>query len=144
MDFNEFLFEEILNKVSPELSSPTNTPYKQDPRYSSFAERGHDQRIIRLAEHLLKTGQCDIAFPFLTYKKNEIDGEIDLLTESEETETWFEIKYNFTRSNFEKAAKQFRKYIQAFPEFNGRAYYISCDGVIIELSKKTIEDILKQ
>jgi hypothetical protein len=144
MDFNEFLFEEILNKVSPELSSPINTPYKQDPKYSSFAERGHNQRVMRLAEHLIRTGQCDIAFPFLTYKVNGVDGEIDLLTESEETETWFEIKYNFTRSNFEKAAKQFRKYTLAFPDFDGRAFYVSCDGVVIELSKKTLEEIIDQ
>jgi len=132
----EFLLEEFLS--AEERLPPPN---KDEKAYNSFTEREHNKRVLRLAEHLLRTGEYDIAFPFLEYKRNGVVGEIDLLLEREEGEAWFEVKFRFSTSGLKKAARQYRNYLKAFPEFSGRAYYISCDGVAIELSNR---ETLKQ
>jgi len=133
----EFLIQEVfLADQKPQILS------KEDKRaYDSFSEIEHNKRVLRLAEYLLRTGEYDIAFPFLEYKRNGVVGEIDLLLEREEGEAWFEVKFRFSPNGLKKAARQYRNYLKAFPEFSGRAYYISCDGVAIELSNR---ETLKQ
>lgn len=130
-------------KTSPlkNLCQEENPPKEDSKRYNTYCEREHNERVIRLAENLIRRGYCEIAFPFLEYNKNNIMGEIDLLTESEEGETWFEIKHKFSRSKLRKAVSQFKRYTEAFPDFSGRGYLVCCDGVTIELSNK---EVLKQ
>ncbi len=126
----EFLLEEVFL-----ADQKPKKPQKEDKRaYDSFSEKEHNKRVLRLAEYLLKIGEFDTAYPFLHYNERGICGEVDLLVENKDEQAWFEIKYRFTSSGFKKAAIQYKNYLLAFPEFKGRAYYVSCDGVAIEIS----------
>lgn len=132
----EFLLEE---RSSNRKKIPS---YELDKKnYELFAMQEHDVATIKLAEHLIQAGDCNIAFPFLHYENKGIGGEIDLLTENEEDETWFEIKFRLTPNKLDKAILQYINYTTAFPEFNGRAYCVSCDGIAYEISKNGIKAV---
>ncbi len=133
MRLTEFLIQE---KIDGETILPPSKDNEHE--YSMYAEREHNARVLRLGNYLLKTGEFDVVYPFCKYKRDGFEGEIDLFAEREDLQAWFEVKFKFHPLNLQKAVIQFKRYQHVFPEFTGRAYYVSCDGMVVEISNKKV------
>lgn len=114
---------------------PENNPVIpiQNPRYPAMANAAHNQKVRELEKALRRSGHFDQVLPFHVYSKDGHYGEIDILALGEKPE-WYEIKYRYTQSNLAKAISGFDRFRKTFPDFNGRAYYISCNGIVIEIT----------
>lgn len=130
------LTEFLLGEKFPE--QPITFTPKPGKEYDSFAKKEHDARVLRLGYHLLSSGEFQRVYPFVEYNRGGICGEVDLIAERNDMKAWFEVKFRFKPANLKKAVVQYKNYRYAFPEFKGRAYYVSCDGIIIEISNKRI------
>lgn len=135
MSLTEFLLRE---KFPEQPLAFTPKPGKE---YDSFAKKEHDAKVLRLGYHLLSSGEFQKVYPFVEYNRGGICGEVDLIAERRNQKVWIEVKFKFKQLSLEKAIVQYKHYLQAFPEFKGRAYVVSCDGIAIEISNK---DVLAQ
>jgi hypothetical protein len=117
------------------IFEPERTPKIriQDPDYPKMANTVHNTKVRELEDALKRSESFNQVLPFHTYSKNGLCGEIDVLAMGPEPE-WYEVKYRHTPSNLAKAISSFDKFKRAFPEFNGRAYYVSCNGIVIEIT----------
>lgn len=124
------------------LFPPEKTPVIaiQDPRYPKIANAQHDRKVLELETILKKSGTFDQVLSLYSYSKNGQSGEVDVLAIGRNPE-WYEVKYRFTRSNLVKAVLGFQKYRQAFPSFTGNAFYVSCDGILIDITNINTETI---
>lgn len=112
----------------------------KDPHYPHIAEERHNNKIRELETELQKTEKFREILPFYFYSTKEISGEVDLLAIGEKSE-WYEVKYRHSRRKLKESINRFQKFKQAFPKFNGRGYYISCDGITIEITNLDNEEL---
>jgi len=134
MDLSGFLKDTKL--INSSNQTPKRIPPKTSPVYGLFADGEHNAKIKELARELIDSREFDVAYPFMKYNNNGIIGEVDLIVERGKEQVWIEVKYRLTSPKLKKAVNQYRQYVKAFPEFNGRAYCVSCNGIVFEITSE--------